>query len=219
MTTWTIYCAKHKETGKFYVGQTCRTLYIRQREHLKSSFSDKAVRKNSYFHNAIRSCGEDSFEWIALETQIASKVEANEREKYFIVELRSHVSVGGYNLTLGGSGCGEHSKSSREKIGDFWRGKPKPESQRTKMGESISHSRRGKKYGRRNLTDEQRKNMSDIQKSIPKKKGWHHSDETKRIMSEKAKGRRFTEEHRQHLSEAQQKRYENVTQTSSSDVS
>jgi len=219
MTTWIIYCVKHKETDKSYIGQTCRTFLTRQKEHLKSSFSEKAVKKNAYFHNAIKYHGENSFEWIVLEAEIASKIEANDREKHFIVELRAHVSLGGYNLTWGGAGCGEHSKASREKIGDFWRGKPKPEAQRKKSGEAISRARKGKKYGKRNLTDEQRKNMSENQKGKPHKKGWHHSEETKRSMSEKAKGRKFSEEHRKHLSEAQQKRYENVTETSCSDIS
>lgn len=84
------------------------------------------------------------------------------------------------------------------------------------MGESISKARKGKKYGSRNLSDEQRKNMSDIQKGRPHKKGWQHSDASKKAISDANKGRKFTDEHRKHLSEAQQKRYEQ--QTSSSNI-
>jgi very-short-patch-repair endonuclease len=39
-------------------------------------------------------------------------------------------------------------------------------------------------------------------KSMPRKPGFHHSEATRRKMSQSAKGRVFTEEHRKHLSEA-----------------
>lgn len=58
MRTWLVYCARNELNGKTYIGQTCRTLETRKKEHIKSAMSESQKGKNIYFHNAIRVHGE-----------------------------------------------------------------------------------------------------------------------------------------------------------------
>lgn len=61
---------------------------------------DKAKRDNSLFHEAIRKYGIENFDYEILEECKIS--ELNDKEKYWIKELKSYVLDGGYNLTKGG---------------------------------------------------------------------------------------------------------------------
>ena len=74
-----IYGARNTVNGKWYIGQTTVGLENRRRQHLKAA-------RNNYdrctFHSAIRKYGEDKFEWVVLESDIASHDELNEREKF-----------------------------------------------------------------------------------------------------------------------------------------
>lgn len=74
-----IYGARCRCNGKWYIGQTTVGLENRRRQHLKAA-------RNNYghgaFYSAIRKYGEDSFEWVVLESDITSYDELNEREKF-----------------------------------------------------------------------------------------------------------------------------------------
>lgn len=61
-----IYKVTCKITGKIYIGQTTQSLAQRKREH--TSRSKKG--SNTYFHNAIRKYGKDSFIWEVLDDKI-----------------------------------------------------------------------------------------------------------------------------------------------------
>ena len=154
----------------------------RQQEHLTQCDRGKQKR----FHAALRVHGPEKFSWKLLVDGVIDQEEANCLERKWIVDLNAHVSCGGYNLTWGGHGTYgfKHNESSRKKIGDRFRGIPKTEEQRRKMGEAISRARKGKKYGLRNFKDQTqaRQNMSLGQSLRVREKGWNHSDETRSLM-------------------------------------
>lgn len=95
-----VYKAVNKKNGKCYIGQTVKTLNERKSGH----FTSVRKKDNSYFHKALRKYGKENFEWSVL-CECYTKEEMDEKEIYYIQELKSHVKEGnGYNLTLGGGG-------------------------------------------------------------------------------------------------------------------
>lgn len=200
MRTWLIYCATNTITKQTYVGQTHRSFAVRKREHLTKAPRGHLKR----FHHALNAHGADKFVWTVMVEGLSSVEEADDYERRFIVALGSHVSCGGYNLTWGGRGSQgfKHSPKARKKIGDRFRGIPKTEEQRRKMGQAISKARKGKKYGPRNLSEEERKRLSILHTGRPHKGGWHHLEETKTKLRKPK-----SEETKKRMSEAQRLRY------------
>lgn len=98
-----IYVYTNKINGHQYVGQT-NNLQKRYNGHKSDSFNKNSHSYNYPFHAAIRKYGIENFTFEVIE-EIATEDEANEREKYWIKEKRSHISEGGYNITFGGDGC------------------------------------------------------------------------------------------------------------------
>lgn len=89
-----IYCIINKVNDKKYVGQTY-CLEKRMYEHKRKSRSCPAI------HAAIEKYGIDNFDF-----EIIEKCEIeflDEREKYWIKELHSHISEWGYNISWGGN--------------------------------------------------------------------------------------------------------------------
>jgi group I intron endonuclease len=83
-----IYIARHKESGRVYVGQTVR-FEVRLKEHLRSP---------SYFGNVMRKYGIEAFDY----TQMSYPVDwLDFWEAYWISNLNS-LAPNGYNLTEGG---------------------------------------------------------------------------------------------------------------------
>ena len=97
-----IYKIVNKHNSKIYIGQTTKSAQERFETHCADA---KYKSKNTVFHKAIRKYGPESFEIEILE----ETEEPNEREKFWIAELKSLVP-NGYNLTEGGQG-GDTSKS------------------------------------------------------------------------------------------------------------
>lgn len=172
MKTWIVYCARHRDTGRVYVGQTHRKFEQRREEHCYQA----ARGKLKLFHAALAKYGIDAFDWEVLESDITSVDIADQREVAWIEKLDAHVSMGGFNLTKGGHGSSGflHTEESRKKIGDRFRGIPKTPEQRVKMGAAISVARKGKKYGPRSLETRQR--ISASQRGKTKTGGWKHSE-------------------------------------------
>lgn len=137
--TWTIYCVKHTPTGRHYVGQTHHTLEHRKAQHIYQA----RYGKLKLFHRALVAHEPEEFEWRVLMTDITSLSEACRLESLWIHELKSHVTMNGFNLTFGGEGSSgfKHTDESRKKIGDRFRGIPKSQEQRLKMGKAISNSK------------------------------------------------------------------------------
>lgn len=88
-----IYKITNKVNGKVYIGQTRYTVEARWKQH-------QHKQDKTYFHNAIRKYGVDSF---TVETLEECDVELlNEREIFYISKYNTFDY--GYNLTIGGDG-------------------------------------------------------------------------------------------------------------------
>lgn len=121
-----IYKIENKINGKAYVGQTKYTLNQRFTAHSKSKY---------HIGHALRKYGIKSFA-ISIICLAASKVLANEKERYWIKELNCK-TPDGYNHTSGGEGSdarlGEHhSEMAKQKM-------RKPKSEIHKQNLSIAH--------------------------------------------------------------------------------
>lgn len=91
---WVIYKHTNKFNGKVYIGQTCQKPSVRWE-------NGKGYEHNPHFYSAILKYGwNEGFTHEIIETGLATKEEANEREIYWIAFYNSYEE--GYNLTKGG---------------------------------------------------------------------------------------------------------------------
>ena len=98
-----IYLITNTINQKSYVGLTTMKVEQRWKEHLR------CVKKgvNYPLYRSIQKYGKENFKIETLETAKIDDLKA--REIYFIAELKTHVSLGGYNQTLGGDGVVGHT--------------------------------------------------------------------------------------------------------------
>lgn len=94
-----IYKVTNKVNLKIYIGQTTIGIKKRMRSHKSDA---KLSKSNSYFHNAIRKYGWDSFSWEEIYTSF-SMDDLNEKEIYFIELFQSQCTNNGYNIAKGGN--------------------------------------------------------------------------------------------------------------------
>lgn len=148
-----IYCIENKINHKKYIGQS---IFLEKR-------MNNSHKESNVFYRAFLKYGSYNFERYIVEH--CSKEELNNREVFYIKELRSHVSENGYNISWGGNGKERNMKSSkktREKISKnnarYWLGKTRSYESILKIKESkigsiaseetkkkMSDSRMGKK--------------------------------------------------------------------------
>jgi group I intron endonuclease len=175
MKAMIIYKATCLITNKIYIGKTVSTLERRKCEHLSGV---KLHSYNSAFHSAIRKYGVENFVWEVIDQCLFSE-SLIELEKYYIKKFNC-ISPRGMNLTVGGDGtCGRKClEGTKIKIGNANRGTVRSEETKIKM----SVSRKGKRCGEENpMFGKLGKESAFF--------GKHHSDETKKILSEKRKKR------------------------------
>lgn len=125
-----IYAIINKINGKFYIGQTTRTLAQRILEHRHCQKT--AIGK------AIHNYGWENFSVSILE-KCETLEQLNEREKFWIAEYNS-IAPNGYNMTEGGNN-GILSDESRLKISMANKGKKISEA---KIGYRLSEKTRAK---------------------------------------------------------------------------
>jgi group I intron endonuclease len=161
-----IYCFENMVNGKKYIGQA-QKLYVRIRIHLKQL--SIGCDSSNVLQRAWDKYGEENFTVYIIEKCPIEIL--NEREIFWIKELHSHISEGGYNISWGGDA--------------FMRG--------AKFTDEHKEKLRIASTGRRH-TEEAKVLMSNASK------GRKHSDETKKLISELLTGRIVTEETRMKLS-------------------
>ena len=127
-----IYKYTNKVNGKVYIGRTCQTLEAR------ANGSGKGYKYCTYFYNAIKKYGWDSFEGEILEEGLNDK-EAGKRELYYINLFDSTNGDKGYNLR--DSDYRTYKDETREKMRIAQTGKKLSEEARRKISES--NRRRG----------------------------------------------------------------------------
>lgn len=157
---WCVYAHINKANGNVYVGITSQKLSERFR-------NGNGYKKSTYFWRAIEKYGWNGFKHIVVAKGL-SEQSAKEIERIVISSLKSQ-SIPLYNLTIGGEGmAGSHiSQDSIWKIRDALRGRPKTESHKQKLSESL----RGHYIGKDNPNY-----------------GHHHSDDVKRRIGDARRG-------------------------------
>lgn len=109
-----IYLAKHRKTGKVYIGQTIRRLMDRVKRHYTDANRGK---RKQYFSNALKKHGINAFCFGIIEyIFIKDKKLLDDREKFWIQHYKSNQKKFGYNMTTGGVQGLKHNKESLKKI-------------------------------------------------------------------------------------------------------
>lgn len=109
-----VYIHKNKINNKIYVGITSQIPEQRWRNGTN-------YYGNKYFTRSIKKYGWENFEHIILFKDI-TKQEAESKEIELIQLYKSYMREYGYNIELGGSSKGKHSKETREKISKSQKG-------------------------------------------------------------------------------------------------
>lgn len=199
-----IYCIVNKTNGMKYVGLTTETIQKRFRRHLSKSRSDN----KQYLHNAISKYGEENFIIYQLD-EATSKEELIEKEQHWIKELNTRKC--GYNETDGGEGSWNRVISEETK--NKHRNNANHRYTDPSFKEKISETTKiGMKKWWESLTEQEKQEYIDKCKKRPEgyvpRKGFTHSEEVRKKMSEARKGKKrkpFTDEHRENLKKSRQK--------------
>jgi group I intron endonuclease len=170
-----VYLITNTLDGKRYVGRTYTTLANRWRAHLRCAETGET---KMLVARAIGKHGHENFTCEVLEE--TGWDNAEEREKHWVKELRTHVSQGGYNLTFGGDGGlpgYTFSEESKDKIRQKAIGRKHSEATKTKMKaaaqkrvvtqETIDKRAAGNRGTKR--TPEQKARMAAAQKEMWKR--------------------------------------------------
>lgn len=171
-----IYMTENLVNGKKYIGQKKSTKFLNERYLGSGALLAKAIEKY----------GKENFK-VSLICECESKEELNEMEIYYIKLYDAQNNPNFYNLAPGGeSGVG----------GPKFKGHKHTDESRRK----ISENNKGEKnafYGKKH-TEETKQHMKEMAKHRKPV-----SDETRQKLSQIRKGRKFTEEHKRKISEAQ----------------
>ena len=228
-----IYCVTCLPTGKWYFGQTSKTVEERFNKHIKSA------ARNSKFklHAAIRKYGEENFlveevMFVEAPTKDALKRKLDYIEIRLIRKFDTFRN--GYNMTLGGEGfLGQnHSPETLLKISEKLKGRIHSEKTRKKLSKPNKGKKRSiqtcqkisqGKIGRKHTQETRVKISKSLSgKSRPKEvcekisishlgeKHWmfgkKHSEESIRKMSAAKRGKKLSEETRLKMSLSHLKR-------------
>ena len=114
MTFYRIYLITNLVNNHLYIGQTCKTLTERFKNHVNESSDDTTC----YLHNSINKYGPENFKIELIEDNIPEEL-IDEREIFYINKYDSYYKNGhGYNMTLGGQGVHgySHTDETKEKL-------------------------------------------------------------------------------------------------------
>ena len=141
-----IYLITNKLNGQKYVGKTIHTIQHRFSEHCVCTADN-----HTYIDNAIKAHGKENFQVELLKE--CDDSEWQYWEHYYIKQMHSHWTEGGYNLSWGG----DHNPMEDEEVKRRHAAACASESHREKQRKASS----GKKH-----TLEARKRMCQIQKEV-----------------------------------------------------
>lgn len=176
---------------KNYIGQYVKdNPYKRWKRHIYDT--NKHLGKQEYFHNAIRLYGETAFIIECL--CVCSRDSLNSLEAYYAEQYNSYWWDGGYNMVECGTKSPIMNEITRHKMSIAKKGKKLSEEHRLNVARAL--------IGRPVSEETKQKiSKSNIGKIMPSK-----TEEQKKVVSEKLKGREFTDEHKLRLSENAKKR-------------
>ncbi len=165
MNNYTVYMHINKINGKRYIGQTCQIPE-------KRWDNGRGYETSTRFFNAILKYGWNNFEHIILKENL-SQNDANELEIKLIKQYHTQDEKYGYNITSGGQNF-SHSEETKRKIG-------------------LSNSKALK--GKTHSTEWSKKMSKKFSGEGNPFYGKHHSEETKKKISENRKGKKTGKEH------------------------
>lgn len=195
---WIVYKHTNKINGKVYVGQTCNNINKRWR-------NGEGYKNCTLFYRAIQKYGWDNFEHEIIKSNL-SQTEANELESFYIFLYKSTDKNYGYNVRTGGENSllseetkdkirkantgRKHNSVTKKKLSELNKGennpnwnKPRPESVRRK----ISKSNKGRIF-----SENHKEKLSENHASVDGEKnpfwGRQHSEQTKKLLSQKLSG-------------------------------
>lgn len=183
-----IYKITNIINNKIYVGQTKNSPERRWTEHKRDYKGG-----NTYLYNAMKKYGIDNFKFEVVETNVSAE-ELNNREIYWIEKLNSFSDYGkGYNLTKSGGQNTEVSETTREKHrNNVLNGVtghthlPKHLVYTESVRKQMSESQRKRVYSEDEL---KRRRENALRGKENPFYGKHHSEETKKKLSEIMKNR------------------------------
>ena len=106
-----IYKITNKINGKIYIGQTHKSVESRFEDHIKNAETEKQY----YLSKAIRKYNKENFSIETIDYAL-TKTEINEKEIYWIKELKANNRLYGYNMTAGGEGGNTYLCKTEEEI-------------------------------------------------------------------------------------------------------
>lgn len=187
-----IYLTVNKINGKTYVGQ-----------HYSEHWNDAYLGSGVLITKAIKKYGRENFEKFLLQ-YCSSKEDANKAETFWIAEYRKR-GLAQYNVADGGGGGRKGqvpwckgkklSEEHRKKLSEAHKGKKLhfTEEHKRKIGVANKGKVRSEEY-RQQVRERQLKRFRDheARKACASRgmKGRHHSEETKRKISEARKARK-----------------------------
>lgn len=166
--TYTVYMHENIINHKKYIGITKRSPKLRWQ-------NGTAYKNNKHFNAAIQKYGWDNFNHIILESDLSYDEACNKEQEY--IQIYNTINpMNGYNQTLGGEGISGYQFTSeqRERMSDNNKGKNNP-----------MYGRRGDKhplYGKKG--------------ELSPMFGRHHSVEARKKISQKKKGKSWTDKQR-----------------------
>jgi len=177
-----IYKLKNEANGKIYIGQTWQTLERRWARGF-------GYTQNAHLHSAIKKYGKELFIYESLHTVYSQEDALNPKI--------------GYNLKEGGAN-GKPSDQTRQKMSDSQKGRKATEETKKKISDGLKGNLNS--LGRispikgKQLSDERKQRLPKLIGSDNSFFGKHHSEETKKFLSEKASN--ISEETRRKMSDA-----------------
>lgn len=153
-----IYLITNTLSGKYYIGQTRRSVHTRWIQHKSASVRRKS---RSYIHSAIKKYGSENFKIETL-CQCFSDQELDHAEKFLVWFMAANKSSFGYNLKEGGDSRARHSEATKSKISLVQKGRILTPEHRRKISQgsvgikktrehaaNISNGKKNKIYNQR----------------------------------------------------------------------
>lgn len=209
-----VYCIKNNLNGKLYVGSSVN---IKARFNVHRHALRSGTHANIALQSAWVKYGEGAFSFDVLEI-IADRKNLTEFEQFFINWLDT-VAPGGYNIRpFASSNYGlHHTQETRDKMAKAITGRKNPGSSAAHKGkklskehiEKVAAANRGQKRSaetKAKLSErakgnkrwlgkthsiETREKMSVAARLRKPRTGWHHTDESKALISQKKREQYF----------------------------
>lgn len=109
-----IYKITNKKTKKIYIGQTNKSPEDRLNEHIMNAENGKMF----HLSKAIRKYGKENFIIETIDYAL-NKNDINEKEIYWIKELKANNRLYGYNMTAGGEGGNTYLCKTEEEMNEI----------------------------------------------------------------------------------------------------